>query len=60
MKPALENRIRDAIRTGISRQPNVFRHGLEIALRIVSLSAGCTEAEARAVWDKHFAITEAN
>lgn len=62
MKPALENRIREAIRDSMAKDSSLFSAAvwLNYGLGLVSLDVGCTPAQARAVWDKHFAITEAN
>lgn len=60
MKPALENRIRDAIREGMNSTPSAFKNNLDGVIDAIAFQECCTPADARAVWDKHFAITEAN
>lgn len=60
MTPALESRIRDAIRNALAKAPNAIANNLDPALAFIAKGLKCTPAEARAVWDKHFAITEAN
>lgn len=62
MKPALENRIREAIRAELADDPNIFKTALDAAILLVAArSQGeWLESQVRAVWDKYFAITEAN
>lgn len=49
MTPALENRIRDAIREGIAADPNLFRDCLDDAMQWVCQDEGCTPTDVRAV-----------
>lgn len=60
MTPARENRIREAIRNGLMAHPSLYSENLMVALSVVEEAAHCTTTEARAVWDRHFAITDAN